>query len=135
MPQERSAGVVIYRIIDNEPFFLLIRYGWGHWGFSKGMIESGESELEAAIREATEETGLLKFRFIESFEEKIEYFYIKERKTIHKEVIYFLAETKENDVILSFEHSEYEWLNFSKAKERLSFENDKRILKLAKARI
>jgi len=135
MPQERSAGLVIYRIIENEPFFLLIRYGWGHWGFSKGMIESGESELEAAIREATEETGLTKFRFIKSFEEKIEYFYSREKKTIQKEVVYFLVETQENDVILSFEHSDYEWLSFNEAKERLSFDNDKRVLRMAKAKI
>jgi 8-oxo-dGTP pyrophosphatase MutT (NUDIX family) len=117
MPQERSAGLVIYRIIDNEPFFLLIRYGWGHWGFSKGMIESGESELEAAIREATEETGLTKFRFIKSFKEKIKYFYIRERKTIQKEVVYFLVETQENDVVLSFEHSDYEWLSFNQKRK------------------
>jgi 8-oxo-dGTP pyrophosphatase MutT (NUDIX family) len=133
MLQERSAGLVIYRIIDNELFFLIIRYGYGHWGFSKGIIEFGESNLEAAIREAAEETGLTKFRIVDSFETKIEYYYKKGKNTIHKEVVYYLAETKESDVILSFEHSEFEWLSFREAMKKLSFDNDRHVLEKAKS--
>lgn len=131
MPQERSAGLVIFRMDGGEPSFLLLHYGWGHWGFPKGNIEPGEAEKEAAIRETEEETGLSSFRFVDDFMEKIEYFYRKEGKTIHKEVVYFLAETEERDVKVSYEHRGCEWLKFDEALSQLSFDNDKEILRKA----
>jgi hypothetical protein len=42
-----------------------------------------------------------------------------------------LAETKEKNVQISFEHIGYEWLPFEEALERLSFQNAKEILKKA----
>ena len=71
---EKSAGLIIYRLDNGKTCFLLLRYGWGHWGFPKGIIESGETEMKAAIREANEETGLYNFKFFKNFREKIEYF-------------------------------------------------------------
>jgi 8-oxo-dGTP pyrophosphatase MutT (NUDIX family) len=128
---EKSAGLIIYRLDNGETCFLLLRYGWGHWGFPKGIIESGETEMKAAIREAKEETGLNNFNFIKNFREKIEYFYRKAGNTIHKEVIYFIAKTEEINVKISFEHTEYRWLRYEKALQQLSFENAKLILRKA----
>lgn len=133
MPQEKSAGVIIFRKDGNETFFLLLRaYTWGQWNFSKGNIESGENEKEAALREAREETGLNNFNIIEDFKEKIEYYYKKRGETVHKEVIYFLAETDETDIKLSFEHKGYTWLNFKQALNLVSFDNSRELLKKAK---
>lgn len=131
MPQEISAGLVVFRRADGKPSFLLLRYGFGHWGFPKGNIESGETEKEAAIREAEEETGLTTFRFIDDFKENIKYFYKRKRETVHKEVVYFLAETEEKNVKLSYEHWEYKWLGLDDALKQLSFYNDKEVLKKA----
>jgi len=135
MPQERSAGLVVFRMGDGVPSFLLLHYGRGHWGFPKGIIEAGEAEEEAAIREAEEETGLSNFMLLNDFKEKIEYFYRRGGEAVHKEVVYFLAETQERDVKLSFEHRGYEWLEFNEALNRLSFDNDKKILRKANAAI
>lgn len=133
MPQEKSAGVIIFRKDGNETFFLLLRaYSWGQWNFPKGNIESGENEKEAALREAREETGLNNFNIIEDFKEKIEYYYKKRGETVHKEVIYFLAETDEKDIKLSFEHKGYTWLNFEQALNLVSFDNSRELLKKAK---
>ena len=53
-------------------------------------------------------------------------------KLINKTVIYYLAETKTNKVVLSFEHVNFAWLNFKDAMDKLSFDNSKRVLKNAK---
>jgi 8-oxo-dGTP pyrophosphatase MutT (NUDIX family) len=131
MPLERSAGLVIFRKEIEEPIFLLLRYHY--WGFPKGNIESWETEKEAAIREAEEETGISNLRLIKNFEEKIKYFYRKRGKSISKTVVYFLAETKQKDVRLSFEHRGYMWLRFKEALSTLSYGNDRRILRKASA--
>lgn len=131
MLQEKSAGVVVFRRVGAKECFLLLRYGFGHWGFSKGNIEEGETEKETAIREAEEETGLTELKFINDFREEIEYFYKKKGETVHKKVIYFLAETTKTDVKISYEHDEYKWLAFDEALKQLSFHNDKKTLKRA----
>lgn len=135
MLQEKSAGIVIFRIENNEPYFLLLQYGWHYWGFPKGNIENGEAEKEAAIREAGEETGLNDFRFVDDFEERMDYFYKRAGQTIYKEVVYFLAETSERDITLSYEHKNFKWLNFKDALNQLNFHNVKRILQCAKKNI
>ena len=137
MLQESSAGLVVFKMEEGKPSFLLLRYDWvmtgfGHWGFPKGNIETGESEKDAAIRESEEETGLSSFRFVDEFMERVEYFYRRRGETIHKEVVYFLAETEEErEVKLSYEHQEYKWLDFEESMKHLSFDNEQKVLRKA----
>jgi predicted NUDIX family NTP pyrophosphohydrolase len=60
----RSAGLLPYRLVDGPelliahpggPYFARRDNGW--WSIVKGIVESGESDLEAAAREFEEETG------------------------------------------------------------------------------
>ncbi len=129
MPVERSCGAVIFK--DGK--YLLLKYEWGHWGFVKGNIEKGESLEKTFLREAEEEAGLKKedLEIIYGFKEKISYFYRKEGKIIFKEVIYLLAESKTFDVKLSYEHTDYEWLPYEEALEKITYENDKKVLRKA----
>ena len=131
MPSEFSSGAVVFRKERNKIVYLLLHYGKGHWDFPKGHIEKGETEEETAIREAKEETGIEDLKFLDGFKEKIEYFFRQEGKTIHKMVIYFLAETKTKDIKISFEHSGFEWLDYEKALEKITFNNSREILKKA----
>ena len=63
---EVSAGILVYRIVDNEIQVLLGKNGgprWknksvGAWNIPKGHVEDEENLLEAAIREFSEETSL-----------------------------------------------------------------------------
>ena len=50
---------------------------------------------------------------------------------MHKQVVYFLAETKEKKVKISHEHIGYEWLNYQDSLERLTHKNAKDILERA----
>ena len=54
MKYEKSCGAVIF---DNDKV-LVIQQVAGHWGFPKGHVEQGETELETAKREIKEETNL-----------------------------------------------------------------------------
>ncbi|MBX5222898.1 MULTISPECIES: NUDIX domain-containing protein [unclassified Rhizobium] len=62
----RSAGLLIYRLCETRLEVLLVHPGgpfWakkdeGAWSIPKGLIEAGEDELSAAIREAQEELGV-----------------------------------------------------------------------------
>jgi len=130
MPQEKSCGAVIFRK-DSEIKYLLLHYGAGHWDFVKGNVEPNESETETAIREISEETGINDVRFIDGFRERISYYYRRGKNLIFKEVIFYLAQTQENTVKLSYEHVGYEWLTYEKAMERLTFANPRRVLQKA----
>ena len=56
--EEHSAGGVIFRRSAEGPLYLVIRDSYRNWGFPKGHVEEGESEVDAARREVGEETGL-----------------------------------------------------------------------------
>jgi len=130
MPKEKSCGLILFRR-DKEIKYLLLHYELGHWGFVKGNIEKGEEEKGTISREVREETGITNFDFTERFKEDINYFYRREGKTIFKEVIFYLAETKEKEVKLSSEHIGFKWLGFDDALKQLTFKNAKDILKKA----
>lgn len=114
---------------DGKRLYLLLHYESGHWEFVKGKIEKGEEDKDTVVREAREETGITDLNFVFGFREKIEYFYRREGQTIHKEVIFFLAETKARVVKLSHEHIGFDWLPYEDAMARLTFDNAKNILK------
>jgi 8-oxo-dGTP pyrophosphatase MutT (NUDIX family) len=133
MYDEVSAGAVLHIIDENfEIKYLILNYSYGHWDFPKGNIELGETETETIKREVMEETGIEDIKLIEGFRQQISYKYRKKSKLVNKSVIYYLAETNSNKVMLSFEHINFAWLNFNDALEKLSFDNSKRVLKNAK---
>jgi bis(5'-nucleosidyl)-tetraphosphatase len=133
MYDEISAGAVLHLMDENfEINYLILNYSYGHWDFPKGNVEIGETEIDTIKREVMEETGIVDIKLIEGFRQQISYKYRKKSKLVHKTVIYYLAETKSNKVVLSFEHVNFAWLNFNSALNKLSFENSKKVLKNAK---
>lgn len=131
MPIEKSAGAVIFRRESNKTYYLIIQYGLGHWDFPRGLIEKGEAIEETARREIEEETGIKELQFLEGFKETIRYFYKFKGENILKFVTYFLAETREEEVELSFEHKDFKWLIFEEAQSQLTFKSSKGILEKA----
>jgi len=65
MPNKTSAGILLYRIVENHLEVFLVHPGgpfWknkdvGAWSIPKGLFEAEEDPLEAAQREFQEETG------------------------------------------------------------------------------
>jgi 8-oxo-dGTP pyrophosphatase MutT (NUDIX family) len=122
--EEKSAGAVIYRRAGNSRLFLLLQNA-GRWDFPKGGVEKEESEMQTVVREVEEETGLRDLRIVPGFRKVIEYFYRRDRKNIHKQVVYLLGVTEEADVKISFEHQGFGWFPFQEALRRASYNNSK----------
>ena len=132
MINEISAGIVFFQNINNENQFLLLNYPQGHWDFVKGKIEENEQAHETAKREASEETGITDFHFIDGFEEYVEYDFRFKNEDIHKKVIFFLAKTDTKKIRLSHEHIDYIWLEYEHALKKITYENAKNVLSKAK---
>jgi 8-oxo-dGTP pyrophosphatase MutT (NUDIX family) len=129
---EKSCGLVVF----NSNKILLLKYSanntqgeGGHWDFPKGHVEQNETELETALRELEEETGISKVEIIDDFRHSISYTFSRRSESISKEVIFFLASTVDKRVTLSHEHIDYAWLDFNNALEKLTYENARQILK------
>lgn len=145
MPQEKSAGAIIYIMKDNVPHYLLLHYPSGHWEFAKGHIEKGEDFEKTIRREVEEETGIKDLKIIPRFKEYSKYFFRKSydlfgeaKKTapwVFKLVIFYLAETKTENVIISKEHKGFLWLPYEPALKKLNFKNAKNILTKANNRL
>jgi 8-oxo-dGTP pyrophosphatase MutT (NUDIX family) len=111
-PVRVSAGVVVVRATADGWKYLLLR-AFTHWDFPKGMVESGEQPLDAAIREVREETLIddLQFRWGHEFTETGPY-------SRGKVARYYVAETQTSDVTLPVieelgrpEHMEFRWVD------------------------
>ncbi len=127
--EERSAGVILFREENSNRLYLLLHYTAKHWDFPKGNIEEGEDELSTVKREVKEETGITDLEFIDGFKRVIEYYYKRLGILVHKQVIFYLAKTREKDVKLSYEHIDYKWLPYEEAYNTLTYDNSKKILK------
>ncbi len=129
--QEKSCGIILFREEKGERYYLLLHYPGGHWDFGKGHVEANENEEQTARREMTEETGISKITFTKGFRNAMDYYYRRERKLYHKEVVYFLGKTTESKVKLSHEHQGYAWLTYQDALKQLTFLNAQLLLKKA----
>lgn len=132
MIEETSAGVVIFRRENSKILFLLLNYPSGHWDFVKGKMEEGETTYQTAIRETREETGITDIVFLDDFEEWIKYNFQYHGELVNKKVVFFLAETKTEQVIISHEHLDYIWADYETAMEKTTFDNAKSILTKSK---
>lgn len=137
--EERSAGVVLYRIDKNDDnhgkrLYLVLKYAGGHWDFAKGKKESGESDLQTALREVREETGIADVSIRDGFQREIKYEFIEGTGAmVHKSVIFFLGRTHAKDVTLSNEHQDYAWYEYDDASFTVTYPSARGILACADA--
>lgn len=107
-----SSGVVVVHWNRDHYDYMLLR-AYNYWDFPKGVVESDESPLQAAIREVEEETTLtgLRFRWGDVYRET--HPYNQGRKVAR----YYVAEATGTEVQLPPnpelgrpEHSEFRWV-------------------------
>ncbi|MGF1526262.1 MAG: NUDIX domain-containing protein [Candidatus Competibacterales bacterium] len=117
-----SAGVVVVRRQEPGYRYLLLR-AYDYWDFPKGMVEAGESPLEAAIREVQEESSICDLRFYWGHVYRQTQPYNQGRKVAR----YYVAQTHTKAVHLPInpvlgrpEHSEYRWVDREEAWQLLT---------------
>lgn len=128
MKFEKSCGAIIVRKNNDTFETLLIKMVKGHWSFPKGHVENDETEVETALREIKEETNLdviidTRFREITTY---------SPCPGVLKDVIFFIAMAKTNDVVV--QETEVEsamWVKLNEAIDIVTFECDRQILKKA----
>lgn len=133
MITEKSAGVILFYMEGDEPFFLLLEYET-YWGFVRGAIEKGEAEKETARREASEEANISSMNFLSEFKDEQNWFYKRDGELIKKSAVYFLAEINEEQakkIKISFEHKSFKFLKLKEALNSMRIKNEKAMLERA----
>lgn len=135
----KAVFVVVYSIIDEKVFYLILKrkLHWKGWEFPKGGIKRFETKKQAVKREVFEETGL-KPLSIKKFKVEGKYNYDKEypdRKGFKGQTYsLYSAEVekpKKRGVKLDKkEHSGYKWLSYKEAMKKLSWENQRKCLRV-----
>ena len=128
--KEKSCGALVYRIKNGELELLLLKHRFGgHWSFPKGHVEEGETEVETALREVHEETGLT-IQLEDGFRQSVEYY---PRPNIRKQVVYFLGYADDDRPRRQEEEiSEIRWVPLKSAHREVTFRNDKNLINHAK---
>ena len=111
MNDPKSCGVLIVR---GEPIreFLLMRHA-DRWDLPKGHVDPGETEVQCALRELHEETGIpaADVELVDRFRFTTHYA-VRAKKTgaqYDKTLVIFLGRLKREVPILLTEHIGYEW--------------------------
>jgi len=130
-----SSGGVVFRKTDSQIFYLLLGFKRRDiWCLPKGLIEQGETEIEAATREVREETGVSDLKLVDKIG-TIRYQFGYREKRFDKTVHFFLFETDQVETIVGTEHDMYGWFPFEKAIQVMSYPNERDILEKADSMI
>ena len=151
MSYQKSCGVVPVRVLDDgSARFLLLHSGLVRnpravWEFPKGSVEPGETDLDTALRECAEETGLTGIRIVPGYRALDTYVFHRSGRRIRKRVVYFLALVPDPDElkpepdgrehILDAEGRWYRWLTLDEAHETLYHPGQRAVLASAYAHL
>lgn len=134
MPKTKVGQVdsYIYRMTDKGPIYLMLKRNTGKhyehlWQGVAGKIEKGETAWQTIIRELKEETGKEPYKIFVA--DHIASFY-DPRKDIIQMIPIFGIEVKGEDVILSDEHQDYQWVTFEEALKLLTWKGQKEGIKI-----
>lgn len=135
----RAVFAVTYYITPEgkiEYILLKRKKHWKGWEFPKGKVERFETKKTAAKREVKEETGL-KVLKVKKFKEKGIYLYDKKLwdrpDKIGQTYHLFAIEVEKGEGKLKLdpiEHNGYKWMDFKEAEKTLTWENQKKCLKI-----
>ena len=128
--------VIPYKIIDNAPLYCVFRRAdSGEWQFIAGGGENNESPLEAAKREAFEESGIKSKNWKEL--KSLSYLpatviHEKHRKNWDADTYvipeYTFGVEYECNIHLSGEHTEYIWTTYEEAINQLKWDSNRTAL-------
>lgn len=91
MITEKSCGAIIFTKESGQIRYVIIQSKEGIYGFPKGHMEGTETEIQTALREIAEETGL-SVNMIDGFRTEDVHTFTRDGKTRLKHIVYFLGE-------------------------------------------
>jgi len=113
---EKSCGVLPYRMVNGQQEFLLVFETYSKcWSLPKGHIEAGETDVQTALRELYEETGLtanLDTSHTASIEYPISSF-------ARKQVAFFLGEVTGVPKVREGEIDKFKWVTAEELQDYL----------------
>jgi 8-oxo-dGTP pyrophosphatase MutT (NUDIX family) len=132
--EERSAGGVVVR---GEQLLAIVPTrraadGSRVLGLPKGHIDHGESQLQAAIREVREETGVE----VELMEElgEVRYWYSRGGRAVAKSVVFYLFRYQSGDPAdHDDEVEDARWIELREAQRTLTYEGEREMVARALA--
>lgn len=134
----KAVFAVVYRIHPRtkKPEYILLerKLHWSGWEFPKGGIDEGETAIETVKREVFEETGLVPIN-IKKYDVigKYPYQKILNDRPEYAGQTYELFSAEVVDGYIKFdprEHSNFIWLSFEDAMKRLTWEDQKKCLRI-----
>jgi ADP-ribose pyrophosphatase YjhB (NUDIX family) len=128
---ETSAGGLVVDRSGPEARAVLIgkrdRSGRLVWSLPKGHVESGESRIQAAVREVAEETGIS--GVVIAPLGTIDYWFVASGRRIHKTVHHYLLEATGGELSANdVEVEEVAWIALSEVASRMEYEDERRLL-------
>ena len=121
--REKSCGAVVYNLKKHS--FLIIKMLNGNWGFPKGHTEDQETDIQTAIREVTEETGI-NIEILDGFKKSIKYIPFPK---VLKEVIFFIGITEEEKVTIDRDEIEdYMWCSYEEALKMITYKPQRDVM-------
>lgn len=129
---ETSSGGVVFRLLEGDVHFLLIKDPYDNWGLPKGHLEGGETPVEAAIREVAEETGLDELNVVAQLP-TIDWYFRDEGHLVHKFCHFFLLQCAAGEATPQLEEgiSECIWRPLEQALATLTYANAREVLRAA----
>ena len=130
---ERSAGGVVLREIDGVVHALVIRDPYKNWGLPKGHLEGHEEPGDTAIREVTEETGLVDVVLGPELA-TIDWFFRADGRLVHKFCAFYLMGSAAGDAVPQEEEgiTECAWVPLDEAEARITYDNAREVMKTAR---
>ena len=123
LKKEKSCGCIT---IKDQKVLLVYEKNRNFWGFPKGHMEDGETEIETALREVKEEVGL-DVEIDKKRRYTLNYVIGNE---IDKTTVLYIAKAKKEKIIM--QESEIEntkWCSFEEALNMLTFDDWKEMFK------
>ena len=121
--REKSCGAVVYN--PYKQAFLIIKMLNGNWGFPKGHTEDKETDIQTAMREVREETGI-DIEIVDGFKKSIKYIPFP---GVLKEVIFFIGITMEEKVTIDKnEIEDYMWCTYGEALKMITYKPQRDVM-------
>ena len=126
--------VLVLRGQGDDLEVLLLRRGPqgrspGSWEAVHANIDPGETPVQTALRELTEETGLRPLKFYNL--SRVESFYRHKTNEVILIPVFAAFVPRDAQVVLSEEHDEYEWLRPQAARQRVTWPRIRRTIGFA----